>query len=54
MERIFVKPCEGKRVRDLDGTLIPNEGKEVLKTTYINRQIKAGDLETAMAVPKKK
>lgn len=54
MERIIVKPCEGKRVRDLDGTLIPNDGSEVLKTTYINRQIKAGDLEIVNVVPKKK
>ena len=43
MERIFVKPCEGRKVRLEDGSLLPKEGAEVARTTYINRRLRAGD-----------
>lgn len=54
MERIYVKPCEGRRVRLEDGTLLPTEGAEVVRSTYINRRINAGDCEIVTDAPAKK
>lgn len=45
MEKVFIRPLPGKRVRTETGVLIPNEGAEVVRSTYINRRIKAGDCE---------
>lgn len=43
VEKITVKPGDGKRLRLEDGTIVPSEGMEVTKSTYINRRIAAGD-----------
>ena len=38
-EQIFIKPNEGRRVRLETGCLLPEEGAEVVHTTYIQRRI---------------
>jgi hypothetical protein len=44
MEQIFIKPNEGRAVRLDNGLLIPSEGMEVVRTSYIDRRILAGDV----------
>lgn len=45
MKRIFVKPsAPGLVVLDENGVQIPADGKEIWKSTYISRAIKAGEL----------
>lgn len=46
MEYIFVKPAEGRAVRLDNGMLLPTEGLEVIRTSYIDRRILAGDVIT--------
>jgi hypothetical protein len=42
-EQIKVKPGDGKRLRLENGTIVPTEGMEVTRSTYINRRIAVGD-----------
>lgn len=44
MKRQTLKPAEGRRVREADGTLLPAEGKTVPLNTYWRRRIKHGDV----------
>ena len=43
MERVTVIPSDGRLCRDLDGTIVPKEGKEVPLNSYWNRRLKGGD-----------
>lgn len=51
MEQIFVKPAEGRLLRNESGLRIPEDGMLVNRTTYMNRRIKKGD---AVVVTEKK
>jgi hypothetical protein len=56
-EQITIKPGDGKRLRLEDGTIVPSEGMEVTRSTYINRRIAVGDavvVEVNESVPSKK
>ena len=44
MKRIFVVPAQGLYVPDAHGVPFPSEGREVNKSTIINRLIKEGAL----------
>jgi len=44
MERIFVKPVEGRRCKDPENyELLPVRGKSVVKNSYWLRRVKDGD-----------
>lgn len=47
MEMIFVKPCDGKRVRDPmnNNAVIPAGGKRVQQNGYWTRRLLDGDVE---------
>lgn len=44
-EKITIKPGDGRRLRLEDGTVVPSEGMEVTRSTYINRRLAVGDAE---------
>lgn len=44
MDKLHVKPAEGRQVRREDGSIIPAEGAQVPNSTYYRRRIKDGDL----------
>ena len=45
MDRIFIKPAEGLRVKDPNTKEpLPKEGKQVQKSIYWLRRINAGDV----------
>lgn len=44
VKQIFVKPNDGKTVRLENGMLLPREGMEVSRSTYIDRRILAEDI----------
>jgi len=49
MDRVFIKPNEGRRVRLESGMLLPKDGLEVVRSTYVERRIKSED---AIIVPR--
>lgn len=44
MDKLQVKPAEGRQVRRLDGSIIPTKGDKVPNTTYYRRRVREGDL----------
>lgn len=45
MERIFIKPAEGRLVRDpLNKTYLPADGADVAVSTYWLRRLKSGEV----------
>lgn len=53
--RVHLKPAEGLKVRQPDGQVLPEEGKEVELTTYWRRRLRDGDVvEIKPATGKKK
>lgn len=44
MDIVEIVPSEGKLIRLRDGTILPKEGREVMKDTFINRKLKSGDI----------
>ena len=54
MDKLHVKPAEGRQVRREDGSIIPAEGAQVPNSTYYRRRLRDGDLvKVATAKPKK-
>ena len=52
---MFLKPTAGRTVRDpVKGTLLPEEGAEVPKSTFWDRRLRDGDVVNADAVPQAK
>lgn len=54
MEQIFVKPAEGRRLRNEVSLVVPAEGAFVNHTTYMRRRIKNGDAVKCNPPKKKK
>jgi len=54
MEMIKILPKDGRLIRLEDCTILPEEGKTVPKSTFINRKIKSGDVLVAEMAPEKK
>lgn len=44
MDKLHVKPADGRQVRREDGSIIPADGAQVPNSTYYRRRIKDGDL----------
>jgi hypothetical protein len=42
-KQIFIRPSDGKKIRLESGQVLPEEGSEVVLTTYIQRRIICGD-----------
>ncbi|MGC6386572.1 DUF2635 domain-containing protein [Ewingella sp. S1.OA.A_B6] len=52
---MFLKPTAGRTVRDpVKGTLLPEEGAEVQKSTFWDRRLRDGDVVNADAMPQGK
>lgn len=49
-KKVFLKPCmAGLKVHDGQGGTVPEEGKEYVLTTFLQRRINDGDLVTGRA-----
>ena len=53
MNRLFVQPKFGRRVRNEDGSLFKPDGETVAVTPHVRRLIADGDLVDCGAVPPK-
>lgn len=42
-DQICIRPGEGKKVRLENGLVLPQEGMEVVHTTFVERRIQSGD-----------
>lgn len=48
MKKIFLKPAKGLKVRDPDrGDFLPDDGREVVLTTFWRRRLRDGDVVEA-------
>lgn len=55
MSRIFVKPAPGLKIRDPETKLhLPEEGAQVVKSSFWSRRIKDGDVLTTEPKPEVK
>lgn len=55
MERIFVKPAPGLKIRDdVSKKLLPDEGKAVTQSSYWVRRLACGDVTLVETVKKEK
>lgn len=49
--KVFIKPNDGRNVRLENGMLLPKDGMEVVRSSYIDRRILVGDAVESTSKP---